>query len=103
MLLGLFGFVVVVRKNLAARNDEIFTYRSLGFSNKKLSQLLLRESLATPLYAVLAGFACAVVGIIAVAGNVSLGLWLFALLLLMLMVVGLVGFVRREVRVMING
>ncbi|MDR3296617.1 MAG: ABC transporter permease [Prevotellaceae bacterium] len=102
MLLGLFGLVVVVRKNLAARDSEIATYRSLGFTDKKLSQLLLRENLATPLYAVLAGFACAVVGVSAVAANVSFGLWVFALVLLVLMVGGVVGFVRREIRLIIS-
>ncbi|MDR1380003.1 MAG: ABC transporter permease, partial [Tannerella sp.] len=52
LLLGIMSFIIVVRKNLVARRREIRLYRTLGFTDEKTGQILYRENVAVPLYAI---------------------------------------------------
>ena len=52
LLLGIFSLMIIVRKNLAAQAATIQQYRAMGFSESLVGQLLLRENLLVPLYAV---------------------------------------------------
>lgn len=97
LLLGIFGFVIVVRKNLAARSDEVALYRMLGFPRAKISAMLYRENLITPLYAIAAGTACALLGVSGSLVNVGAGLLLMAALLLALLVASVLVFVKKSV------
>jgi putative ABC transport system permease protein len=55
LLLGIFSFIIVVRKNLVARAKEIALYRSLGFNEKRILNILYKENITVPLFAILTG------------------------------------------------
>lgn len=55
LLLGLVSLLVVIRKNLTARRDEIRLYHTLGFSTQSIVTLLRREQIIVPLLAIFAG------------------------------------------------
>lgn len=57
LLLGLMGLVIVIRKNLAARNSELRLYHALGFAPAAIEGMLRREQLVVPLLAIVAGVA----------------------------------------------
>ena len=55
LLLGLVSLLIVIRKNLTARQDEIRLYHTLGFPTKSVVNILRREQIIVPLMAILAG------------------------------------------------
>ncbi len=55
LLLGLVSLFVVIRKNLAARHQEIALYQTLGFSTETIVGMLRREQIIVPLLAIFAG------------------------------------------------
>ena len=56
LLLGIMSFIIVIRKNLASRRQEIHVYRSLGFPDRKIAGFLYVENSIVPFYAIGAGF-----------------------------------------------
>ena len=68
LLLGIFSLMIIVRKNLAAQATTIQQYRAMGFSEPLIGQLLLRENLLVPLYAVGVG---AIGSVISISANVG--------------------------------
>ncbi len=68
LLLGIFSLMIIVRKNLAAQATTIQQYRATGFSEPLIGQLLLRENLFVPLYAVGVG---AIGSVISISANVG--------------------------------
>lgn len=98
LLLGLFSLLVVLRKNLAARREDIRLLRQLGFRPSQVEELLTRENLPVPLLAVLAGVSGALVSILSAFGNVSAGIWLLCLVLTILLLAGVVWAVKAAVR-----
>lgn len=65
LLLGLASLLIFIRKNLAARRDEIRLYRTLGFADAAIIRMLRREQLVVPVLAILAGaVGCVVVSLI---------------------------------------
>lgn len=97
LLLGLISFVVVVRKNLTRRRSEILLYRRLGFTDRRIAHILVRENLPVPLYALATGTISALVGVTASLPNVSLATWGLTLFFLLLFVGCIAIFVRRMV------
>ena len=85
LLLGIFSLMVIVRKNLAARTATIRQYRAMGFSERLIGQLLFRENLLVPLYAVCVG---AVGSAISISANVG-GAGPVTLLLALAVLVGI--------------
>jgi putative ABC transport system permease protein len=98
LLLGIFSFIIVVRKNLLARTREITLYRSLGFNEKKLFKLLYKENIIIPLCAISVGFLGSLFGVIFGFGNVSLGIWILAFVFLIILVFSVIIFVKNSVR-----
>lgn len=68
LLLGIFSLMIIVRKNLAAKSTTIQQYRAMGFSEKLIGHLLLRENLLVPLYAIVVG---AIGSVISISANVG--------------------------------
>jgi putative ABC transport system permease protein len=68
LLLGIFSLMIIVRKNLAAQATTIQQYRAMGFSEPLIGQLLFRENLLVPLYAVGVG---AIGSVISISANVG--------------------------------
>ena len=55
LLLGILSFIIVIRKNLAMRRDEIRLYRVLGFTDGQIGRIFYKENILVPLYAILTG------------------------------------------------
>ena len=98
LLLGIFSFVIVVRKNLLARTQEITLYRSLGFNEKRIFNLLYKENIIIPIFAIFIGAFGSLIGVIMGFGNVSMGIWLLAIAFLITFVFCVMWFVRVSVR-----
>jgi len=98
LLLGIFGFVIVIRKNLSIRQKEIELYSMLGFHHSKIKNILYRENRIVPLYAIITGLFSALVGIGTNYINVSWGVWLTALIFAALFIVLSIAFVKRIVK-----
>jgi putative ABC transport system permease protein len=98
LLLGIFSFVIVVRKNLLARTREISLYRSLGFNEKRLQNLLYNENIIIPLSAIFAGSLLSLFGVFFGFGNVSIWVLLMAVLFLIGFVCSVIIFVKATVK-----
>jgi len=98
LLLGIFSFVIVVRKNLLARAKEITLYRSLGFDEKRIFNLLYKENIIIPISAIFIGALGSLPGVILGFGNVSVGNWALAGGFLAGFVFCVVWFVKGSVR-----
>lgn len=85
LLLGIFSLVIIVRKNLTAQLPTIQHYRAMGFSEATIRQLLLRENLLVPGFAVLVGVIGSFISISANVSGAGLGSFASALALLLLL------------------
>lgn len=68
LLLGVFCLVIVVRKNLASRKEEINTLLALGYPMEQIRQMLVKENLVVPLFAIVMG---SVGSVISISANVA--------------------------------
>jgi putative ABC transport system permease protein len=98
LLIGLACFIIVVRKDLASRTEQIALLRSLGFTDSKIARLLTAENRIVPVAAIAAGFLISLTAVAGGTGNVSPGVWLTALVLLALLIAGTWLFVKKEVK-----
>lgn len=98
LLLGIVAFIIVIRKNLSIRESEIKLYFTLGFSAKKITQLLYRENLLIPIYALAVGILGSLVAVAPNLPHVSLSVWLLALVLTIFFWVCILQFVKKVVR-----
>ena len=80
LLLGIFCLIIVVRKNLVANQASIELYHILGFRKARIRQILYRENIMVPLFAVVTGAIGAVISISANVSGAGLGTILIALL-----------------------
>ena len=78
LLLGIFSLMIIVRKNLTAQTATICQYRAMGFGERLIQNLLLRENLLVPLYAVAVGATGSVISISANIGGAGKGTLLLA-------------------------
>ena len=97
LLLGIFSFVIVVRKNIVARKKEIMLYRSLGFDEKRIIKLLYKENIIIPLCAIATGVLGALIGVSMGLGNVSTGTWILVGVFLLLFILCVMIFVKSSV------
>ncbi|MDR0349381.1 MAG: ABC transporter permease [Tannerella sp.] len=102
LLLGIMSFIIVIRKNLSMRRREIDLYRTLGFSDTKTEQILIRENLLVPLYAVATGVISSFISVSISFTNTGIQIWLPVLLFTLFFVVCLIAFVRKSVRKVID-
>ena len=98
LLLGIFSLMIIVRKNLTAQAATIQQYRAMGFSETLISQLLRRENLLVPLYAVCVG---ATGSVISISANVG-GAGLTTLLLAFVVLVVIILLLYYGIKIMIN-
>lgn len=98
LLLGIMAFVIVVRKNLTMRHREINLYRTLGFTDRRIAQILNRENLRVPLAAIATGVLGSLVGSSLGFRHIGIYIWLLALCFTFAFVVCVVVFVRRSGR-----
>ena len=82
LLLGVFSLMIIVRKNLTAQTATIQQYRAMGFSESLIGQLLLRENLLVPLYAICIGATGSVISMSANIGGAGFATILLALAVL---------------------
>ena len=94
LLLGIFSFVIVVRKNIVARAKEILLYRSLGFDEERIIRLLYKENVLIPLCAIATGALGSLLGASMSLGNVSVGVWGMTVVFLVIFVFCVTGFVK---------
>ncbi len=94
LLLGIFSLMIIVRKNLTAQADTIRQYRAMGFSDTLIEDLLLRENLLVPLFALAVGATGSVISISANIGGAGLSALLFAALALAALAAALVVGIR---------
>ena len=102
LLIGIFSFIIVIRKNLAMRREEIQLYRMLGFTDHWIETLLYRENRIVPLYALIAGSVGALVSVGVNFPHAGIALWLMAGGFLLLFIGCVLGFVKRYVRHEVN-
>lgn len=102
LLIGIIAFVVVVRKNLVMRQAEITLYRSLGYSDQRISSLLYRQNIIIPLSAILSGILLSILSLGAGITNVDSGLWGLAVGLGLIFVVSLIYYIKEEIRKSLN-
>ena len=98
LLLGIMSFIIVVRKSLATRRDEINLYKTIGFTNEKIEKTLYRENLIVPLYAITSGVLCALAGIGVSYTNTGIYMWLMAMLFTTAFVGCVIVFVKKSVK-----
>ncbi|WP_430816338.1 FtsX-like permease family protein [Carboxylicivirga sp. RSCT41] len=98
LLIGIMGFIIVIRKNLNVRQHEIEMYARLGFSKQKTEAILYRENIPVPLYAIVTGLISAVISIGSNYTNVSLAVWMTALILTGLFMLLTLIFISRVVK-----
>ena len=91
LLFGLVSLLIVIRKNLTARRDEIRLYHTLGFSSDAVVSILRREQFIVPLMAITAGaLGCILISFLlrwwgfALPGITDLA-WITAVVLLLMM------------------
>lgn len=98
LLLGIMAFIIVVRKNLSMRQPEINLYRTLGFTDSKIKQILCQENQLVPLYAIVTGIISSLIGVSISFMNTGTGVWLLAGLFALFFVGCVIIFVRKSVR-----
>jgi len=98
LLLGLFGFIIVIRKNLVMRSAEIDLFRALGYNDTVIARSLYRENIIVPVYAIAVGVVSSFIAVSANLANVGIFLLLSALLLTFCLIAGILFYVKKEVK-----
>jgi len=98
LLLGIFSFVIVVRKNILARGKEISLYRSLGFNEERIIKLLYKENILIPIFAFSTGALGSLLGISMSLSNVSIWLWTHAFIFFAIYILSVIVFVKNSIK-----
>ena len=98
LLVGIFSFVIVIRKNLAMKDKDIQLYNVLGYPHETVESLLFNENVVVPLYAIFIGVTGAMLSVCTGFANVSRYTWLLCLVLTVLLVACVIFFVKRVVK-----
>lgn len=96
MLLGILSFIIVIRKNLLVRQTDIRLYKSIGYAPQRIEELLFRENVLLPLYAVCSG---TIAALLSTCNNFSHNDWMTWLqcVALTILFIGLIWwFVKRN-------
>jgi len=98
LLLGIMSFIIVIRKNLSARRNEINSYKTIGFTDYKIEQILYKENILVPLYAITTGIISSLIGVNIRFMNTGIAVWLTAFLFTLLFIGSVIIFVRKSVK-----
>ena len=98
LLLGIMSFIIVVRKNLVVRRNEIALYETLGFSKERVVHILYRENILVPLYAIAVGVISSLIGVGISFMNTGIRIWTLALLFALFFVICIMAFVYISVK-----
>ena len=98
LLLGIFSFIIVIRKNIIARMNEIKLYYSLGFDKKRVVNLLYKENIIIPLYAILTGASGSLLGVSMGFAYVSMQIGAFLVIFLIIFIFSVMIFVKSSVQ-----
>ncbi|GAB6010915.1 FtsX-like permease family protein [Viscerimonas tarda] len=102
LLLGIMGFIIVIRKDLSSRTEQIALYRSLGFTDDRISKILVSENRLVPLSAVVVGVVSSLLGVSGGFANVGLWVWLSSFVLSLFLIVCIVVFIHKSVRLCLS-
>ena len=81
LMLGLVSLLIVIRKNLVARSEEIRLYHALGFPTATIVRMFRCEQLIVPLLAILTGAGvCLLISVLLPTFSFSLSTFLLCLL-----------------------
>jgi putative ABC transport system permease protein len=98
LLLGMMSLVIVIRKDLASRKEQIRLYRSLGFPEKKIAGILSAENRIVPLCAIFLGVVGSLAGVSGGIRYVSVWIWLTAGVLALFLVLCVILFIHQSVK-----
>jgi putative ABC transport system permease protein len=98
LLLGMMSFIIVVRKDLIARREQIRLYRSLGYTDAAISHMLTAENRIVPLSATGFGVLASLIGVSGGFTNVSRWIWLMTIALALFLIAAVLIFIRQSVR-----
>ena len=79
LLLGLVSFFVILRKNLAARKEDIEQWACLGIPKDTVRELLFKEYGPVPMLAVALGVSGALLSVIISFGNIPALIWILCI------------------------
>ncbi len=82
LLIGLFGMLLIIKKGLIERTEEISTLSAIGFDATSIKRQLFRESIFIPLYGIIAGTMSALIAVVSAIPAVSLLTWITMLVIL---------------------
>lgn len=102
LLLGIMSFIIVIRKNLASRKNEIMMYQMLGFTKERIIKILYSENLIIPLYAIASGILSSLIGVSLGFANVNFSIWLLCFLFALFFIVLILIYVRKVVELAQN-
>jgi putative ABC transport system permease protein len=102
LLLGIMSFIIVVRKSLATKRKEIDLYKTIGFPNEKIEQILFKENLIVPLFAIVTGVISSLAGVGVTYMNTGTGIWLMALFFTIALILSIILFVKKAVKNEVN-
>ncbi|GHT74775.1 hypothetical protein AGMMS50262_08470 [Bacteroidia bacterium] len=97
LLLGIMSFIIVIRKDLLSRKEQISIYRSLGFTDKKIEQMLVGENRIVPLYAIAIGVLGSLTGAVSGLSNISIWIWLTTIVLTILLTLSVIIFIYENI------
>lgn len=86
LLIGVFSFVIIIRKNLVMKEKDIRLYNMLGFPSETLKCLLFNEHVIVPLYAIFIGVTGAILSAGAGISDITSSTWLLCLVFTSLLV-----------------
>ena len=102
LLLGIFSLMIIVRKNLTAQATTIQQYCAMGFPEHLIKQMLLRENIIVPFYAILTGATGSIISISANVGGAGITALLSALAVLIIICLMLYYSVKWIIQLTIN-
>jgi len=97
LIIGIACFIIVVRKDLASKTEQISLLRSLGFTDIRITSLLTSENRFIPVGAITVGFLLSLLAVIDGLTNVSDTVWLTTVIFALLLIAGAWFFVERIV------
>ena len=97
LLVGIFSFVIIIRKNLAMKDKDIQLYNMLGYPRETVERWLFNEHVIVPLYAIFIGVTGAMLSAGAGFMNVTWSTWLLCLAFSALLLMSVIYFVRKMV------
>lgn len=102
LLIGIAGFIIVVRKDLASRREQIALLRALGYSDTRIARLMIAKNRIIPLAAISAGFALSLCAVIGGLSGVTISLWIITVIFLLLLIAGVLFFIDKTVNKFIS-